>query len=75
MPWREEEGKGRERPEGWLVGNGPGMGATVIYALQLEGFTLELFARGLPELEKSRQQRPDAVILDVGPLELSGSEL
>ncbi|QUJ02569.1 hypothetical protein KCP75_24460 [Salmonella enterica subsp. enterica] len=37
---------------------------------QLEGFTVELLL-GRPRW-KARQQRPDAVILDVGPPDISG---
>ncbi len=55
-----------QQPQVWLVEDEQGIADTLIYTLQLEGFTVELFARGLPALEKARQQRPDAVILDVG---------
>ncbi|EBQ2509635.1 response regulator, partial [Salmonella enterica] len=53
-----------QQPQVWLVEDEQGIADTLIYTLQLEGFTVELFARGLPALEKARQQRPDAVILD-----------
>ncbi|WP_254479276.1 response regulator, partial [Salmonella enterica] len=46
-----------------------------MYPLKLEGFTVELFARGLPAMEKALQQRPDAVILDGGLPDISGFEL
>lgn len=52
-----------QQPQVWLVEDEQGIADTLIYTLQLEGFTVELFARGLPALEKARQQRPDAVIL------------
>ncbi|WP_370467142.1 response regulator, partial [Salmonella enterica] len=51
-----------------------GIADKIIYTLQQEGFTVELFARGLPALEKARQHRPDAVILDVGLPDISGFE-
>ncbi len=51
-----------QQPQVWLVEDEQGIADTLIYTLQLEGFTVELFARGLPALEKARQQRPDAVI-------------
>ncbi|EBV0483266.1 two-component system response regulator CreB, partial [Salmonella enterica subsp. enterica serovar Kentucky] len=50
-----------QQPQVWLVEDEQGIADTLIYTLQLEGFTVELFARGLPALEKARQQRPDAV--------------
>lgn len=68
-------GKSMQQPQVWLVEDEQGIADTLIYTLQLEGFTVELFARGLPALEKSRQQRPDAVILDVGLPDISGFEL
>ena len=34
--------------------------------LQQEGFDVEVFERGLPVLDKARQQVPDVMILDVG---------
>ncbi|HER1288525.1 TPA: response regulator [Salmonella enterica subsp. enterica serovar Elomrane] len=64
-----------QQPQVWLVEDEQGIADTLIYTLQLEGFTVELFARGLPALEKARQQRPDAVILDVGLPDISGFEL
>ncbi|MBC6105928.1 two-component system response regulator CreB [Salmonella enterica subsp. enterica serovar Typhimurium] len=64
-----------QQPQVWLVEDEQGIADTLIYTLQLEGFTVELFARGLPTLEKARQQRPDAVILDVGLPDISGFEL
>ncbi|VEB50806.1 two-component response regulator [Salmonella enterica subsp. enterica] len=42
-----------QQPQVWLVEDEQGIADTLIYTLQLEGFTVELFARGLPALEKS----------------------
>lgn len=44
-----------QQPQVWLVEDEQGIADTLIYTLQLEGFTVELFARGLPALEKARQ--------------------
>ncbi len=41
-----------QQPQVWLVEDEQGIADTLIYTLQLEGFTVELFARGLPALEK-----------------------
>ncbi|EHC84296.1 Two-component response regulator CreB, partial [Salmonella enterica subsp. enterica serovar Uganda str. R8-3404] len=36
-----------QQPQVWLVEDEQGIADTLIYTLQLEGFTVELFARGL----------------------------
>lgn len=63
------------QPLVWLVEDEQEIADTLIYTLQREGFTVEVFARGLPVLEKACQHRPDAVILDVGLPDISGFEL
>lgn len=41
-----------QQPQVWLVEDEQGIADTLIYTLQLEGFTVELFARGPPALER-----------------------
>ena len=64
-----------QQPLVWLVEDEQGIADTLIYMLQQEGFSVEAFERGFPVLEKSRQQCPDAIILDVGLPDISGFEL
>ncbi|AWV28462.1 MULTISPECIES: two-component system response regulator CreB [Citrobacter] len=64
-----------QQPLIWLVEDEQGIADTLIYMLQQEGFSVEAFERGFPVLEKSRQQCPDAIILDVGLPDISGFEL
>lgn len=41
-----------QQPQVWLVEDEQGIADTLIYTLQLEGFTVELFARGLLRWKK-----------------------
>lgn len=59
----------------WLVEDEQGIADTLVYMLQQEGFAVEVFERGLPVLDKARQQVPDVMILDVGLPDISGFEL
>ena len=55
-----------QRETVWLVEDEQGIADTLVYMLQQEGFAVEVFERGLPVLDKARQQVPDVMILDVG---------
>ena len=55
-----------QRETVWLVEDEQGIADTLVYMLQQEGFAVEGFERGLPVLDKARQQVPDVMILDVG---------
>ena len=55
-----------QRETVWLVEDEQGIADTLVYMLQQEGFDVEVFERGLPVLDKARQQVPDVMILDVG---------
>ncbi|EIP6065588.1 two-component system response regulator CreB [Shigella sonnei] len=57
-----------QRETVWLVEDEQGIADTLVYMLQQEGFAVEVFERGLPVLDKARQQVPDVMILDVGNL-------
>ncbi|WP_149011063.1 response regulator, partial [Escherichia coli] len=54
-----------QRETVWLVEDEQGIADTLVYMLQQEGFGVEVFERGLPVLDKARQQVPDVMILDV----------
>ncbi|HDX2370425.1 TPA: two-component system response regulator CreB, partial [Escherichia coli] len=64
-----------QRETVWLVEDEQGIADTLVYMLQQEGFAVEVFERGLPVLDKARQQVPDVMILDVGLPDISGFEL
>lgn len=64
-----------QRETVWLVEDEQGIADTLVYMLQQEGFGVEVFERGLPVLDKARQQVPDVMILDVGLPDISGFEL
>lgn len=64
-----------QRETVWLVEDEQGIADTLVYMLQQEGFDVEVFERGLPVLDKARQQVPDVMILDVGLPDISGFEL
>ena len=64
-----------QRETVWLVEDEQGIADTLVYMLQQEGFAVEVFERGLPVLDKARQQAPDVMILDVGLPDISGFEL
>ncbi|MDI9802242.1 two-component system response regulator CreB [Citrobacter koseri] len=59
----------------WLVEDERGIADTLVYMLQQEGFTVDVFERGLPALEHARFRLPDVAILDVGLPDISGFEL
>lgn len=59
----------------WLVEDEAAIADTLLYMLQLEGFTTRWFPRGLPVLEAAARQQPDLVILDVGLPDINGFEL
>lgn len=59
----------------WLVEDEAAIADTLLYMLQLEGFTTRWFPRGMPLLDALQQQVPDLVILDVGLPDISGFEL
>jgi len=59
----------------WLVEDEASIADTLIYMLQLEGFTTRWFARGLPLLDALADGPPDLAILDVGLPDISGFEL
>ena len=61
-----------QRETVWLVEDEQGIADTLVYMLQQEGFAVEVFERGLPVLDKARQQAPDVMILDVGLPDISG---
>lgn len=61
-----------QRETVWLVEDEQGIADTLVYMLQQEGFGVEVFERGLPVLDKARQQVPDVMILDVGLPDISG---
>lgn len=61
-----------QRETVWLVEDEQGIADTLVYMLQQEGFAVEVFERGLPVLDKARQQVPDVMILDVGLPDISG---
>mgnify|MGYP002223907520 FL=1 len=63
-----------QRETVWLVEDEQGIADTLVYMLQQEGFGVEVFERGLPVLDKARQQVPDVMILDVGLPDISGFE-
>ena len=75
MPWRQEQRRFMQRETVWLVEDEQGIADTLVYMLQQEGFAVEVFERGLPVLDKARQQVPDVMILDVGLPDISGFEL
>lgn len=60
-----------QRETVWLVEDEQGIADTLVYMLQQEGFAVEVFERGLPVLDKARQQVPDVMILDVGLPDIS----
>lgn len=64
-----------QRETVWLVEDEQGIADTLVYMLQQEGFAVEVFERGLPVLDKARQQVPDVMILDVGLPDISGFDL
>lgn len=64
-----------QRETVWLVEDEQGIADTLVYMLQQEGFAVEVFERGLPVLDKARQQVPDVMILDVGLPDISGFEI
>ncbi|ELQ6242181.1 two-component system response regulator CreB [Cronobacter sakazakii] len=59
----------------WLVEDETSISEALSYVMQLEGFTVRTFERGLPALEAARQTLPDLVVLDVGLPDISGFEL
>ncbi|EPE7490208.1 two-component system response regulator CreB [Cronobacter universalis] len=59
----------------WLVEDETSISEALAYVMQLEGFTVRTFERGLPALEAARQTLPDLVVLDVGLPDISGFEL
>ena len=75
MPWRQKQRRFMQRETVWLVEDEQGIADTLDYMLQQEGFDVEVFERGLPVLDKARQQVPDVMILDVGLPDISGFEL
>ncbi|EFK0767360.1 hypothetical protein AWD00_000724 [Escherichia coli] len=50
-----------QRETVWLVEDEQGIADTLVYMLQQEGFAVEVFERGLPVLDKARQQVPDVM--------------
>ncbi|MDI7416948.1 two-component system response regulator CreB [Cronobacter turicensis] len=59
----------------WLVEDETSISEALVYVMQLEGFTVRTFERGLPALDAARQALPDLVVLDVGLPDISGFEL
>ncbi|EKM0364172.1 two-component system response regulator CreB [Cronobacter turicensis] len=59
----------------WLVEDETSISEALAYVMQLEGFTVRTFERGLPALNAARQALPDLVVLDVGLPDISGFEL
>ncbi|MGC8339638.1 two-component system response regulator CreB [Cronobacter sakazakii] len=59
----------------WLVEDETSISEALSYVMQLEGFTVRTFERGLPALDAARQMLPDLVVLDVGLPDISGFEL
>lgn len=59
----------------WLVEDEPSISEALAYVMQLEGFTVRAFERGLPVLTAARQALPDVIVLDVGLPDISGFEL
>ncbi|MDT3610960.1 two-component system response regulator CreB [Cronobacter sakazakii] len=59
----------------WLVEDETSISEALSYVMQLEGFTVRTFERGLPALDAARQTLPDLVVLDVGLPDISGFEL
>ncbi|EKM0665189.1 two-component system response regulator CreB [Cronobacter turicensis] len=59
----------------WLVEDETSISEALAYVMQLEGFTVRTFERGLPALDAARQALPDLVVLDVGLPDISGFEL
>lgn len=64
-----------QQPLIWLVEDELGIADTLIYMLQLEGFQVEAFERGLPVLAQAQIRLPELAILDVGLPDISGFEL
>ena len=52
-----------QRETVWLVEDEQGIADTLVYMLQQEGFAVEVFERGLPVLDKARQQVPDVMLV------------
>lgn len=50
-----------QRETVWLVEDEQGIADTLVYMLQQEGFAVEVFERGLPVLDKARQQVPTSL--------------
>ncbi|ALB61577.1 Two-component response regulator CreB [Cronobacter condimenti 1330] len=59
----------------WLVEDETSISEALAYVMQLEGFTVRAFERGLPALDAARHTLPDLVVLDVGLPDISGFEL
>ncbi|MBD8162600.1 two-component system response regulator CreB [Erwinia persicina] len=59
----------------WLVEDEAAIADTLLYMLQLEGFSTRWFPRGMPMLDALQQEVPDLVILDVGLPDINGFEL
>ncbi|ELY4663204.1 two-component system response regulator CreB [Cronobacter muytjensii] len=59
----------------WLVEDETSISEALAYVMQLEGFTVRTFERGLPALDALRHTLPDLVVLDVGLPDISGFEL
>ncbi|EOI5720299.1 two-component system response regulator CreB [Cronobacter dublinensis] len=59
----------------WLVEDETSISDALAYVMQLEGFTVRAFERGLPALDAARHALPDLVVLDVGLPDISGFEL
>ncbi|EPP1032544.1 two-component system response regulator CreB [Cronobacter turicensis] len=59
----------------WLVEDETSISEALAYVMQLEGFTVRTFERGLPALNAARQALPDLVVLDIGLPDISGFEL
>lgn len=56
----------------WLVEDETSISEALAYVMQLEGFTVRAFERGLPVLTAARQALPDVIVLDVGLPDISG---